>query len=90
MVPGGGHVAEGAGRVPRGEQGEADASDREVVPPCDEAVADDVGVLVEGGVALRRGGRGVGVVGGEQGAARVGHGVVDLEARVGEADAGLL
>ena len=30
------------------------------------------------------------MVGGEQGAARVGHGVVDLEARVGEADAGLL
>ena len=90
VVPGGGHVAEGAGRVPRGEQGEADAGDREVVPPCDEAVAHDVGVLVEGGVALVRGGCRVGVVGGELGAACVGHGVVDLEARVGEAYAGLL
>ena len=57
MVPGGGHGAEGAGRIPRGEQGEADAGDREVVPPCDEAVADDVGVLVEVGAALWRGGR---------------------------------
>ena len=36
------------------------------------------------------GGRREGVVGGEQGAARMGHGVVDLEACVGEADAGFL
>ena len=90
MVPGGGRGAEGAGRISWGEQGEADAGDREVVPPCDEAVADDVGVLVEVGAALWRGGRRIGLVGGEQYAARVGNGVVDLEARVGEADAGLL
>ena len=90
MVPGGGHGAEGAGRISWGEQGEADAGDREVVPPRDETVADDVGVLVEVGEVLWRGGRREGVVGGEQGAARVGHGVVDLEARVGEADAGFL
>ena len=90
VVPGGGHDAEGTGRVPRGEQGEADAGDREVVSPCDEAVTDGVGVLVEGGVALGQGGCRVGVVGGEQGAACVGQGVVDLEARVGETDAGFL
>ena len=71
VVPGGGQDAEGTGRVPRGEQGEADAGDREVVSPCDEAVTDGVGVLVEGGVVLRQGSRRVGVVGGEQGAACV-------------------
>ena len=90
VAPGGGHDAEGTGRVPRGERGKADAGDREVVSPCDEAVTDGVGVLVEGGVALGQGGCRVGVVGGEQGAACVGQGVVDLEARVGEADAGFL
>ena len=89
-VVGGGQDAEGTGRVPRGEQGEAGAGDREVVSPCDKAMTDGVGVLVEGGVALGQGGRRVGVVGGEQGAARVRQGVVDLEARVGETDAGFL
>ena len=53
VVPGGGQEAEGTRRVPRGEQGEADAGDREVVAPYDEAMADGGGVLAEGGVALR-------------------------------------
>ena len=53
-------------------------------------MADGGGVLAEGGVALRWGSFSVGVVGGEQGAACVGQGVVDLEARVGETHAGFL
>ena len=53
-------------------------------------MADGGGVLAERGVALRWGSFSVGVVGGEQGAACVGQGVVDLEARVGETDAGFL
>ena len=53
-------------------------------------MADSGGVLTEGRVALRRGSLSVGVVGGDQGAACMGEGVVDLEARVGEADAGIL
>ena len=61
-----------------------------MVPPREEATADGGGVLAEGGVALRRGSLSVGVVGGEQGAACLGQGVVDLEARVGETDAGFL
>ena len=53
-------------------------------------MTDSDGVLTEGRVALRRGGLGIGVVGDEQGASRVGEGVVDLEACMGEADAGFL
>ena len=90
VVPGGGHDAEGTGRGPGGEQGEADAGDREVVSPWDEAMTDGVGVLVEGRVVLGHGGRRVGMVGGEQGAARVRQSVVDLEARVRETDPGFL
>ena len=73
-----------------GEQGKANAGDREVLPPREESVADGGGVLTEGRVALRRGGPGVGVVGGDQGAPCMGEGVVDLEVCVGEADAGIL
>ena len=53
-------------------------------------MADGDGVLTEGRVALRRGGLGVGVVGGNQGTACMGEVVMDLEACVGEADAGIL
>ena len=53
-------------------------------------MADGGGVFAEGGVALRWGSLRVGVVGGEQGAACVGQGVVDLEARVRKTYAGLL
>ena len=73
---------EEAGRVPGGEQGKANAGDREVVPPHEESMTDGGGVFTEGRVAPRRGGLGIGVVGGEQGAPCVGEGVVDLEARV--------
>ena len=90
MVARGGEETERAGRVPRGEQGKENAGDREVVPPREETMADGGGVSTERGVALRRGGLGVGVVGGDQGAACMGEGVVDFEARVGEADAGVL
>ena len=90
VVARGRHVAEGAGRVPGGGQGKAYAGDREVVSPREEAMTDGNGVLTEGRVALRRGGLGIGVVGHEQGTACVGEGVVDLKARVGEADVGIL
>ena len=90
MVARGKQETEGAGRVPWGEQGKANARDREVVPPREEPMTDGDNVLTEGRVALRRGGLGIGVVGDEQGASRVGKGVVDLEARMGEADAGFL
>ena len=53
-------------------------------------MTDGDGVLTKGRVALRRGGLGIGVVGDQQGTSCAGQGVVDLEARVGEADAGLL
>ena len=86
----GGQETEGAGRVHGGKQGKANAGDHEVVPPREEPMTDGNGVLTEGTVALRRGGLGIGVVGDEQGASRVGEGVVDLEARMGEADAGFL
>ena len=46
----------GAGRVPWGEQGKANAGDREVVPPREESMANGGGVLTEGRVALRGGG----------------------------------
>ena len=48
------------------------------------------GVFGEGGVALRWGDSGGGVVGDEKGPAGMGEGVVDLEAGMGEADPGLL
>ena len=90
VVARGRQETEGARCVPGGEQGKANASDREVVPRREESMTDSDGVLIEGRVALRRGGLGIGVVGYEQGAPRVGEGVVDLEACMGEADAGFL
>ena len=83
VVARGGQETEGAGHVPRGEQGKANTGDREVVPPREESLADRGGVLTEGRVVLRRGGLGIGVVGGDQGAPCVGEGVVDLEACLG-------
>ena len=55
-------------------------------------MTDNDGVLTEGKVALWGGGGGLGtsVVGDEQGTRCVGQGVVDLELRLGEADAGFL
>ena len=50
----------------------------------------NVGVFGEGGVALRWGGSGGGVVRDEKGSAGMGEGVVDLEASMGEADTRLL
>ena len=50
---------------------------------------DGDGVLTKDRVALRRGGLGIGKVGDQQGTSCAG-GIVDLEARVGEAHAGLL
>ena len=88
VVARGRQETEGAGRVPWGEQGKAYAGDREVVPPREEPMTDGDGVFTLGNVALRRGGLGKGVVGDEQGTPCVGEGVVDLEARVGEANAG--
>ena len=82
VVAKGGQETEGAGRVPGGEQGKANAGDREVVSPREESMTDGGCVLTEGTVALRRGDLGIGVVGGEQGAPCVGEGVVDLEACV--------
>ena len=81
---------EGAGCVPRGEQGKAYAGDREVVSPREEPMRDGDGVLTEGKLALRRGGLGIGLVGDKQGTRCVGQGVVDLEARVGQAYVGFL
>ena len=51
-------------------------------------MVDGGGVLAKGRVALRRGSLSVGVVGGDQGAACMGGGVV--EARAGETDAVVL
>ena len=53
-------------------------------------MADGGGVLTEGRVALRGRSLSVGVVGGDQGAACMGQGVMDLEACVREANAGIL
>ena len=53
-------------------------------------MTDNDGVFTEGRVALWRGGLGIGVVANEQGTPCVGEGVVDLEAGVAQADAGLL
>ena len=90
VVARGRQETEGAGRVPWGEQGQANAGDREVVPPREEPMTDGDGVLTEGTVALGRGGLGIGVVGDEQGASHVGERVVDLEATMGEANAWFL
>ena len=90
MVARGGQQIEGAGCVPGGEQGKANAGDREVLPPREESMADGCGVLTEGRVARRRWGLGVGMAGGDEGTACMGEGVVDLDACVGEADAGIL
>ena len=90
VVARGGQETKRAGCVLGGEQGKANAGDREVVPPREETTADGGGVLTEGRVALRGRSLSVGVVGGDQGAACMGEGVVDLEACMGEADAGIL
>ena len=74
----------------RGEQGKANAGDREVVPPREDPMADGGGILTEGRVALRGRSLSVGVVGGGQGAACMGEWVMDLEACVGRADTGIL
>ena len=85
MVARGGQETQGAGCVLGGEQGKANWGDREVVPLRKASMADGAGVLPEGKVVLRRGGLGVGVGGGDQGAPCVGEGVMgegvmDLEA----------
>ena len=86
VVARGRQETEGAGHVPWGEQEKAYAGDREMVPPRSEPMIDGDGVFTKGRVALRMGGLGIVVVGDEQGASCV----ADLEARVGEADAGFL
>ena len=90
VVAGGRQEAQRAGRIPGGEQGKAYAGDHEVVPPREESMTDGNGVHTKGRVELTRGGLGIGVVGDQQGMSCAGEGVVDLEARVGEAHAGLL
>ena len=90
VVAKGRHEREGAVRVPGGGQGKAYAGDHELVPPHAEPMTDGDGVLTESRVVLRRGGLGIGVVGDEQGTPCVREGVVVLEGRVGEADAGFL
>ena len=72
VVARGEQETEGAGRVSEGEQGKANAGDREVVPPREESMADGGGLLTEGRVEPSRGGLGVGVVGGDQGASCMG------------------
>ena len=53
-------------------------------------MTDGGGVFGEGGVVLRWGGSGGGVVGDKKGSVGMGEGVVDLEASIGEADPGFL
>ena len=89
VVARGKQETEGAVCVPGGEQGKARTRDSDVVPPREESMNESDGVITDGTVALR-GGLRIGVVGDEQGASRVGEGVVELEACMGDADTGFL